>query len=78
MSLKSSSFRMLINDKWLVESVKEVTKILRPSSAQRQASICSRLFVDYIAANTETVPQTKDIMNKLSEKLPVPTYFFVF
>ena len=29
----------------------------------------SRLFVDDIATTTETVPQTKDLLNKLSEKL---------
>ena len=52
---------------WLVESVKEVTKGPRTSSGQRQAN--SRLFVDDIAITTETVPQTKELLNKLSEKL---------
>ena len=50
---------------WLVESVRGVTK--GPlSSGQRQAN--SRLFMDDITTTTESVPQTKCLLQKLSEK----------
>ena len=51
----------------LVESVNEVRKGQRTYSGQRQAN--SRLFVEDIATITETVLQTKELLNKLSEKL---------
>ena len=51
---------------WLVESVKKETKGPLTSSGQRQAN--SRLFMDDITITTETVPQTKCLLQKLSEK----------
>ena len=52
---------------WLVESVKDETKGPLTSSGQRQTN--SRLFMDDIATTTETVPQTKVLLQKLSDKL---------
>ena len=52
---------------WLVESVHGVTKGPVTSSGQRQVN--SRLFMDDITTTTETVPQTKYLLEKLSERL---------
>ena len=52
---------------WLVESVKKETKGPKTSSGQRQVN--SRLFMDDITTTTETVPQTKYLLEKLAEKL---------
>ena len=52
---------------WLVESVRDETKGPLSSSGQRQAN--SRLFMDDITTTTETVPQTRCLLQKLSEKL---------
>ena len=52
---------------WLVESNKKVTKGPKTSSGQRQAN--SRLFMDDIASTTETVPQTKYLLNSTDSKL---------
>ena len=51
---------------WLVESVRDVTKGPCTTSGQRQGN--SRLFMDDITTTTETVPQTKDLLQKLNEK----------
>ena len=51
---------------WLVESVRDVTKGPLSSSGQRQVN--SRLFMDDITTTTETVPQTKCLLQKLSDK----------
>ena len=51
---------------WLIESVKEETKGPAVSSGQRQLN--SRLFMDDITTTTETVPQTKVLLQKISEK----------
>ena len=52
---------------WLVESVKKTTKGPKTTSGQRQLN--SRLFMDDITTTTETLPQTRDLLTKLSEKL---------
>ena len=52
---------------WLVESVKRETKGPRTSTGQRQAN--SRLFMDDITTTTETVPQTRHLLEKLADKL---------
>ena len=49
-----------------VESVRDVTKGPCTTSGQRQGN--SRLFMDDITTTTETVPQTKDLLQKLNEK----------
>ena len=52
---------------WLVESVKKATKGPISSSGQRQAN--SRLFMDDITGTTETVPQSRYLLNATDEKL---------
>ena len=52
---------------WIVESVQNVTKGPKTSTGQRQVN--SRLQVDDIATTTETVPQTRHLLNSLSGKL---------
>ena len=52
---------------WLVESAKNVTRGPTTSSGQRQAN--SRLFMDDINGTTETVPQTRYLLNSLDGKL---------
>ena len=52
---------------WLVTSVKDVTKGPKTSSGQRQMNC--RLFMDDLATTTETVPQTKYLLNEIAEKL---------
>ena len=51
----------------LVMSVKNETKGPKTSSGQRQVN--SRLFMDDIATTTETLVQTKHLLQKLAEKL---------
>ena len=52
---------------WLIASVKKETKGPKTSSGQRQCN--SRLFMDDITTTTETVPQTKHLLEKMIEKL---------
>ena len=52
---------------WIVESVQNVTKGPKTSTGQRQVN--SRLLMDDIATTTETVPQTRHLLNSLSGKL---------
>ena len=52
---------------WLIESNKNVTKGPKTSSGQQQAN--SRLFMDDINSTTETVPQTKYLLNSTDSKL---------
>jgi hypothetical protein len=52
---------------WLVESVKKATKGPISSSGQRQAN--SRLFMDDITGTTETVPQSRYLLNATDENL---------
>ena len=51
---------------WLIDSVKDETKGPATSSGQRQVN--SRLFMDDITTTTETVPQTKGLLQSISEK----------
>ena len=52
---------------WLVESAKNVTKGPKTSSGQRQAN--SRLFMDDITGTTETVPQSRYLLDSTEKKL---------
>ena len=52
---------------WLVVSEKNKTKGPKLQSGQRQEN--SRLFIDDITTTTETIPQTRDLLNSLVDKL---------
>ncbi len=52
---------------WLIDSVKNETKGPKAQSGQRQVN--SRLFMDDITTTTETVPQTKSLLMKITDKL---------